>query len=212
MDFLDNFKKWVHKDKINSVAKKANKFFEENSTKFKEYNTEEKFEEGIDKFINKELPTYLNCNTIKSSYKEIKKPLLQQFANNLELEKLKEELKNQKSEVVYMTEYYESPESITIRQENARNEQNRQNASRELPNALDIIRNNFLSSMKEKISRTYNMIERLLNKYSPSNLKTLLQNVTLKEKLKDILIFASKNEIEKILLISYEKCDHFNII
>ena len=170
---MDSIKKWWYKDEINSVEKKAKKFYEENSTKFKEYDTKDKFEKEFDKYINKELPTYLNSNTINSSYKEIKKPLLQQFANNLELEKLKEELKN-KQRVVYRTEYYESSESIRIRQENARNEPNRQNASRELPNALDIIRNNFLSSMKEKISRTYNMIERLLNKYFPSNLKTLL--------------------------------------
>ena len=209
---MDSFKKWWYKDKINSVEKEAKKFFEENSTKYEEYDTKDKFEKEFDKYINKELPTYLNSNTINSSYKEIKKPLLQQFANNLELEKLKEELKNKQREVVYRTEYYESYESRRIREENARNEQNRQNASRELPNALDIIRNNFLSTMKEKISRTYNIIEKLLNEYSPSSLKTLLQNVTLKEKLKDILIFASKNEIEKILLISYEKCDHFNII
>ena len=209
---MDSIKRWWYKDEINSVEEKAKEFFKENSTKYKEYNTRDEFEKGFDNYINKELPTHLKSDTVNESYKEIKEPLLQQFANNLELEKLKEELKNKQREVVYRTEYYESYESRRIREENARNEQNRQNASRELPNALDIIRNNFLSTMKEKISRTYNIIEKLLNEYSPSSLKTLLQNVTLKEKLKDILIFASKNEIEKILLISYEKCDHFNII
>ena len=118
---MDSIKKWWYKDEINSVEKEAKKFYEENSTKFKEYDTKEKFEKEFDNYINNELPTYLKSNTVNSSYEEIKKPLLQQFANNLELEKLKEELKNKQREVVYRTEYYESSESIRIRQENARN-------------------------------------------------------------------------------------------
>ena len=56
------------------------------------------------------------------------------------------------------------------------------------------------------------VIEKELSNYSPLNLKTFLQNLTEKEKIKDILIIDSKNEIEKILLISYDNSYHFNII
>ena len=49
------------------MKKKAKKFYEENSTKFKEYDTKEKFEKEFDNYINNELPTYLKSNTINSS-------------------------------------------------------------------------------------------------------------------------------------------------
>ncbi len=67
-----------------------------------------------------------------------------------------------------------------------------QNDTLERHNYLDIIKNDYLSKIKEKNVKPNNIIEKSLNKYSPSHLKTLFQNLIKKEKLKDILILESK--------------------
>ena len=87
-----------------------------------------------------------------------------------------------------------------------------QNDTLERHNYLDIIKNDYLSKIKEKIVKPNNIIEKSLNKYSPSHLKPLFQNLIKKEKLKDILILESKNAIEKILASPYENFCHFNIL
>ena len=87
-----------------------------------------------------------------------------------------------------------------------------QNDTLERHNYLDIIKNDYLSKIKEKIVKPNNIIEKSLTKYSPSHLKTLFQNLIKKEKLKDILILESKNAIEKILASPYENFCHFNIL
>ena len=98
---------------------------------------------------------------------------------------------------IYETRYYESPESARIREQNALEEKNRAEASKELPKLLGIV--------KAKI-------ERELSNYSPSNLKAFLQNLTENEKLKDKLISDSEKETEKILHQSYRNTNHFNIV
>ena len=49
--------------------------------------------------------------------------------------------------------YYESPESIRIREERAKEERNREAASKELPKFLGIVQNDFSTKLKGKIFR-----------------------------------------------------------
>ena len=112
----------------------------------------------------------------------------------------------------YETKYYESPESVRIREQNALEEKNRQEASKELPKLLGIVQDEFSTKLKGKISKVKVKIEKELSNYSPSNLKAFLQNLTENEKLKDKLISDSEKETEKILHQSYRNTNHFNIV
>lgn len=164
--------------------------------------------------LKKKLGKYYIEETVKSNYDEIKKPLLNKFNEGLlanKLEKLEQELKkkNQRSSSPV---YYKSAESIRIERENQIEETNRKKASEELPEILNKVKNDFSTKLKENILAKKEIIEKELSNYSPLNLKIFLQNLTEKEKIKDILIIDSKNEIEKILLISYDNSYHFNII
>ena len=85
----------------------------------------------------------------------------------------------------YETRYYESPESARIRQQNALEEKNRAEASKELPKLLGIVQDEFSTKLKGKISKVKVKIEKELSNYSPSNLKIFLQNLTENEKIKD---------------------------
>ena len=113
---------------------------------------------------------------------------------------------------IYETRYYESPESARIRQQNALEEKNRAEASKELPKLLGIVQDKFSTELKEKISKVKAKIEKELSNYSPSNLKAFLQNLTENENLKDKLISDSEKETEKILHQSYRNTNHFNIV
>ena len=108
--------------------------------------------------------------------------------------------------------YYESPESIRIREERAKEERNREAASKELPKFLGIVQNDFSTKLKGKIFRMTKKIEKELGKYSPSNIKIFLQNLIQNEKLKDKLIDDSKKESENILNKSYQNSTHFNVL
>ena len=112
----------------------------------------------------------------------------------------------------YETRYYESAESIRIREEKALEEKNRNEASKELPKFLGIVQNEFSTKLKGKIAKVKVKIEKELSNYSPSNLKSFLQNLTENEKLKDKLIADSEKESEKILQQSYNNTNHFNIL
>ena len=57
-----------------------------------------------------------------------------------------------------------------------------------------------------------NKIEEVLKKYSPSNLKKFLQNLTEKEKIMNKLIENLKKESEKLLNKSYNNSNHFNVL
>ena len=69
----------------------------------------------------------------------------------------------------------ESAESRRIRGQNAKEEQNREKAPNELLNLLVIFKNDFLTKLKEKISKMKYEIEDKLNNYSLSNLKIFLR-------------------------------------
>ena len=69
----------------------------------------------------------------------------------------------------------ESTESRRIREQNAKEEQNREKAPNELLNLLVIFKNDFLTKLKEKISKMKYEIEDKLNNYSLSNLKIFLR-------------------------------------
>ena len=112
----------------------------------------------------------------------------------------------------YETRYYESPESVRIKEQNALEEKNRQEASKELPKLLGIVQDEFSTKLKGKISKVKVKIEKELSNYSPSNLKAFLQNLTENEKLKDKLISDSEKETENILHQSYKNTNHFNIV
>ena len=77
---------------------------------------------------------------------------------------------------IYETRYYESPESARIREQNALEEKNRAEASKELPKLLGIVQDKFSTELKGKISKVKVKIEKELSNYSPSNLKAFLQN------------------------------------
>ena len=112
----------------------------------------------------------------------------------------------------YETRYYESPESIEIRQKNAKEEEDRKKASEELPTFLGQVKTNFSTKLLGKISKVKVKIEKELSNYSPSNLKIFILNLTENEKLNDKLIKDSQNESEKILQQSYKNTNHFNIL
>lgn len=153
--------------------------------------------------------------TVKMNFNEIKKPLIQEFKESLltnKLKNLEEQLKEKQRNSSPVIRYYQSQESIRIERENQIEENNRKKASEELPEILNKVKNDFSTKLKENILAKKEVIEKELSNYSPLNLKIFLQNLTEKEKIKDILIMDSKNEIEKILLISYDDSYHFNII
>ena len=112
----------------------------------------------------------------------------------------------------YEVRYYESPESIRIREQNALEEKNREAASKELPKCLGIIQSDFSTKLKGKISRIKKKIDKELSNYSPSNLKIFLHQLTENEQLKDRLIKDSKKESENILNTSYKNSSHFNVL
>ena len=108
--------------------------------------------------------------------------------------------------------YYESAESIRIREERAKEERNREAASKELPKFLGIVQNDFSTKLKGKIYKMKKKIDKELGKYSPSNIKVFLQKLVQNEKVKDKLISDSKKESENILNKSYQNSTHFNIL
>lgn len=112
----------------------------------------------------------------------------------------------------YETKYIESAESIKIREQNALEEKNRKEASKELPKFLGIVQKDFSTQLIGKISKVKIKIEKELSNYSPSNLKKFIQNLTENEKLENNLIAVSKIESEKILQNSYKNTNHFNIL
>ena len=134
----------------------------------------------------------------------------------LQILTIEEDIKKRNPQIRYVTnykyEYVESAESRRIREQNAKEEQNREKTSNELPNLLVIVKNDFLIKLKEKISKMKYEIEDKLNNYSLSNLKIFLQNLIENKKIKDIFVFYSKNESEKILNQSYINYNHFNIL
>ena len=110
----------------------------------------------------------------------------------------------------YETKYYESAESIRIREQNALEEKKQNEAFEELPKFLGIVQNEFSTKLKGKTAKVKVKIEKELSNYSPSNLKTFLQNLTENEKLKNKLIVDSERESEKILQQYYNNTNHFN--
>ena len=112
----------------------------------------------------------------------------------------------------YEVRYYESPESIRIREQKALEEKNREAASKELPKFLGIVQSEFSTKLKAKISKVKKKIEKELGNYSPSNLKIFIQKLALNENLKKKLIQDSKKESEKILNTSYKNSSHFNVL
>ena len=205
------FKEWfkTEKEKTTEVLDKCDEIYKEYGTNFQLYDSKEKFEKKFEESITGNLSKYIKIETIKTEYDKKKKELCEDFAK-----KLQEDKEMRKPQIRYVTnyEYVESAESRRIREQNAKEEQNRQKAANELPNLLVIVKNDFLTKLKEKISKMKNEIEDKLSNYSLSNLKIFLQNLIENEKIKDILIIYSKNESEKILNQSYTNYNHFNIL
>jgi flagellar biosynthesis GTPase FlhF len=88
----------------------------------------------------------------------------------------------------YETRYYESAESIKIREQNALEEKNRKEASEELQKFLVIVQNEFSTKLKGKISKAKVKIE------------------------KELINCRLKKRTEKILQHSYKHTNHFNIL
>ena len=112
----------------------------------------------------------------------------------------------------YETRYYESAESIRIREQQAKEEKDKEAASKELPKFLGIVQSDFSTKLMSKISKVKKKIEKELGNYSPANLKIFLQNITTIENLKVKLIEDSKKESENILNQSYSNSSHFNVL
>ena len=204
-------KEWFKSDfdKTNEVIGRCNQVYLDCKKDFEKYDTKEKFEVAIVDNMTGNLHKYIKDKKIGTSFEEKKKELVDDFVKDLE--KYKKE-KEPKVEVHYEYIYRESEESRKIREQNAIEEKNRQKASNELPNFLDIVKNEFSIQLKEKISNMKQIIEKELKIYSPEELKIFLHNLIEKEKIKDIIIIFSKNESEKILDKSDKNLYHFNIL
>ena len=138
-------------------------------------------------YITVNLVKYIEIEKIKKEYEKKKNKLCEDFAKNL-----KEDIEKRNPQIRYVINYkyecVESAESRRIREQNAKEEQNREKAPNELLNLLVIFKNDFLTKLKEKISKMKYEIEDKLNNYSLSNLKIFLQNLIENKKIKDILI------------------------
>ena len=171
--------------------------------------TRKEIEKKFDDESTEDEKSYRENKDLDSHYFDKRKILIDQYIDNKE-EKAKE--KKKEEEVRYIYRSYESPESIRIRQQNAIEESNRAEASKELPGFLEKIKSDFSEKLNEKISKSAEIIEKEINNYSPANLKIFLQNLTENEKLIDKLIEDSKKESEKILNKSYNNPSHFNVL
>ena len=144
-----------------------------------------------------------------SYYDDIKVQGIDKYLNKLEEDKKK---KKEEAKVVYVPKYYESAESIRIREQNQLEENNRLAASEELPKILDEIKTDFYSKIKEKVSIMKEKIKEEVNKYPLANIKEILQVLADNEKIKEKLIEDSKKETEIILNKSYDNSYHFNTL
>ena len=144
------------------------------------------------------------------------------YYNNTKLEaitdyfnkKKEEEDKKREEKVHYVPQYIEveSAQSRQIREQKALQEKNRNIASEELPKVLNEIKTNFSQKLNENISKKKERIKEEINKYSPTNIKSLFQILAENEKIKNKLIEDSKKDSEKILNKTYENSCHFNIL
>ena len=122
----------------------------------------------------------------------------------------KEEKSKKKVEYIYTS--YESSESIEIRRQRAIEEQNRTNASNELPGLLEKINTEFFEKLDEKVSGLSEKIEKEIDNYPLDNLKKFIENLIKNEKLIDKLIEDSRKVSEIIMNKSYKNSSHFNIL
>ena len=168
-----------------------------------------------------ELSKKIDDGSTEEENKWKKKRVLGDYYTNTKLEamtdyfnKKKEEEKKEEEKVRYVTEYIEveSAQSRRIREQRALQEKNRNIASRELPKILGNIKMDFSQQLNGKILKKKEKIKEELNKYSPTNLKSLFRILEENEKIKNKLIEDSKKETEKILNKSYENSCHFNIL
>ena len=166
---------------------------------------EKKFEDGLTVDEKK----YLKNTYLKDYYDQQIKDKREEFMSNL----LKKALEK-KAEVQYRYEYVEveSEQSKRIREQNEREKKNKKAASEKLPSIIEKTKTDFFVKLKGKILGVKNKIEEVLKKYSPSNLKKFLQNLTEKEKIMNKLIENLKKESEKILNKSYNNSNHFNVL
>ena len=83
-------------------------------------------------------------------YIVVKDKCKKDFENKREIEELKRQLKNRpETRVEY--QYYESEESKYYRQQMRIEEQNKKTASEELPNFIEIVKNDFYGTLNNKI-------------------------------------------------------------
>ena len=119
---------WYHQQ-IDDARETAQKMFDENKDKYDKYDSKEAFEKGMDESVKGKLGEYYEKETIQSNYIEIKEPLLKQFNEGLlnnTIKKLQQLLSNQSNDSPQV-KYFESQESIRIKNENQIEETNRKN-------------------------------------------------------------------------------------
>ena len=75
-----------------------------------------------------------------------------------------------------------------------------------------MFQNDYSNKLKENILKVKEKIENEISKYSPVNLKIVLEKLTKNEKLRDKLIQDAKKEIEKLLEKSSKDSNLFNIL
>ena len=204
------FKTLTYEEKQDKIDKKLKAIYD--NYKDDDF-TRKEFEEKMDKESkeDEDVKDYLENDGLNDHYTKKRNKLINDY-----IDKRDEENKNIKKKVesktIYVPTYYESLESVRIREQNALEEKKRAEASRELPELLGKIQTDFSSKLTERISRIKKKIKEELNNYSPINLKIFLQNLAENEKIKDKLIKDSEMESEKILNKTYKNSNHFNVL
>ena len=202
------FGKLTYEQKQEKIDEKLTQIYDANKEN-KDIISKDAFTKKFDDGLSFDEKLYLKDKDLKNYYDEQINVKREEFMGNL----LKKALE-QKAEVQYRYEYVkvESEESRRIREQNEREKKNRKAASEKLPSIIEKTKTDFFAKLEGKILGMKNKIEEVLKKYSPSNLKRFLQNLTEKEKIMNKLIENLKKESEKILNKSFNNSNHFNVL
>ena len=177
-----------------------------------ECKTTEDLDKKIDEGLTDKIKNLINdSQKMNDHYIVVKDKCKKDFESKKEIEELKRQLNNRpETRVEY--QYYESEESKYYRQQMRIEEQNKKTASEELPNFIEIVKNDFYGTLNDKIMNIKENIENQLSNYSSDNLKILSQKIAENEKLIDKIIEYIKNESEKIMETYFKNSKHFNIL
>lgn len=156
---------------------------------------------------------YRKNKDLEKHYSEKRRDYIDQYIDAKDEKAKKEkEKKEEKEKVQYIYRPYESAESKEIRRQKAIEEQNRMEASNELPGVLEKINTEFSEKLDEKVSKISEKIQKEINNYPLESLKIFIEDLIKIEKLIDKLIEDSKKLSEKILNKSFNSPSHFNVL